>query len=91
MCPTEAIQLVPFHPEALYSETERDAAEYATRSPLPVIHLLRCSDIRRAEAEWEGGDIPSANADRLRGMGAAALAGMLARFRRMMTSDGSQS
>jgi hypothetical protein len=80
----EAIQLVPFHPEALYSETERDAAEYATRSPLPVIHLLRCSDIRRAEAEWEGADIPSTNADRLRGMGAATLAGTLARFRRMI-------
>ena len=84
MAATDAIQLVPFHPEALYSETERDAAEYATRSPLPIIHLLRCSDIKRAEAEWEGGDVTSANEDRLRGVGAAALAGMLARIRRMM-------
>ena len=82
-----AVQLVPFHPEAEYSETERDAAEYATRSPLPVIHLLRWADVRRAEAEWEGGDISSANEDRLRGMGVGALAGLLARFKRMAGAD----
>lgn len=87
-CAAEAVQLVPFHPDALYSETERDAAEFATRSPLPIIHLLRYADIRRAEAEWEGGDIASANADRLRGLGVAALAGMLGRFRRALL-DGS--
>ena len=80
----EAVQLVPFHPDAVYTEDERDAAEFVTRSPLPIIHLLRCADIRRAEADWEGGDIASANADRLRGAGGGALAGMLARFRRMM-------
>jgi hypothetical protein len=42
---------------------------------------------RRAEAEWEGGDIPSANADRLRGEGAGSLAGALARFRRIAGLD----
>jgi hypothetical protein len=42
---------------------------------------IRCR--RRVEAEWEGGDIPSANAERLRGEGAGALAGALAAFRRL--------
>ena len=82
-----AVQLVPFHPDAVYSDSERDAADYATRSPLPVIHLLRWADVRRAEAEWQGGDISSANEDRLRGMGVGALAGLLARFRRMVSGE----
>jgi hypothetical protein len=57
------------------------------------MHALRCcsADVtcvwircrRRVEAEWEGGDIPSANAERLRGEGAGALAGALAAFRRL--------
>ncbi len=81
---SQAVQLVPFHPDAAYSDAERDAAEFATRSPVPIIHLLRWSDVHRAEAEWEGGDIVSENADRLRGQGVGALAGLLASFRRMM-------
>jgi hypothetical protein len=38
-------QLVPFHPRAQYGEDGRDAAEYATRAPLPIIHLLRDADV----------------------------------------------
>ena len=45
--------------------------------------LTRATRGSRAEADWEGGDIPSANADRLRGVGAGALAGMLAGFRQL--------
>ena len=92
---------MPFHPQALYGDLDDDPAEYATRSPVPIIHLLRQSDVRRgertaashaaadaaphrrAELEWEGGDIPSANAERLRGVGAGALAGALAGFKRL--------
>ncbi len=85
---TDRTQLVPFHPCAVYGEDERDAAEYATRAPLPIVHLLREADVRRAEAEWEGGDIVSANADRLRGQGAGALAGALASFRRLAGLNG---
>ena len=82
------VQVVPVHPEALYdgdpdSTQHADAAEYATRSPVPMLHLLRTSDVERAEREWEGPDICDSNASRLRGLGTNGLDGMLARFRRM--------
>ena len=82
------VQVVPFHPEAMYesdhdSKHPGDAAEYATRSPVPMLHLLRTSDVERAERGWEGPDICDTNAGRLRGLGMARVDGMLARFRRM--------
>ena len=61
-----------------------DAAEYVTRSPVPLLHLLRTSDVERAEKSWSGPDIPEANASRLRGMGAPAVGAMLAKFKRMV-------
>ena len=85
--PADRTQLVPFHPCALYGDDERDAAEFATRAPLPIVHLLREADVRRAETEWDGGDIVSANADRLRGEGVGALAGALAAFQRIAGVD----
>jgi len=76
---------VPFHPEAVFSDAPgADAADYATRSPFPMLHLLRDQDVSRAETSWQGAHIPSANADRLRGAGVGMLAGMLARFRAMV-------
>ena len=39
---------MPFHPAAQYGDDARDAAEYATRAPLPIIHLLRDADVRCA-------------------------------------------
>ena len=48
-----------------------------------LTRLTRAARGSRAEADWEGGDIPSANADRLRGVGAGALAGMLSGFRQL--------
>ena len=46
------IQIVPFHPKATYSEAEDDAADVSTRSPLPMLHLLRDSDVESAESGW---------------------------------------
>jgi hypothetical protein len=94
------IQVVPFHPEALFDDdddegrddeaTRRDsppvdAAQYVTRSPVPLLHLLRTSDVDKAERAWTGPSIQESNADRLRGMGVAAVSGLLTRFRRMAT------
>jgi hypothetical protein len=92
------IQVVPFHPEALFDDdddegrddeaTRRDsppvdAAQYVTRSPVPLLHLLRTSDVDKAERAWTGPSIQESNADRLRGMGVAAVSGLLTRFQRM--------
>ena len=57
-----------------------DPADFTGRSPHPVLHLLRRTDIDAAERRWvekNGGDIRAANAATLRGMGAEELRGML--------------
>ena len=68
------IQVVPFHPDAAFSDSERDAADFATRSPLPMLHLLRDSDVETAEARWVAAHpeplfIQERNAAYLRGLG----------------------
>jgi len=45
-----SIQVVPFHPNATYGDDE-DAYNYATRSPYPMLHLLRESDLEIATPE----------------------------------------
>ena len=74
------VQVVPFHPAATYSEAPGlDAADFATRSPVPLLHLLRQSDVEAAEAAHpDSGGIATQNAARLRGEGAARLAALLA-------------
>lgn len=75
-----AIQVVLFHPHAAWGdgdESLRDAADFSTRSPVPMLHLLRDSDVVGAEAAWvrqhadaaEVPDIQQANAAWLRGIG----------------------
>lgn len=68
------LQIVLFHPEAVrstYAEVEEtDAADYALRSPYPIVQLLRESDILaavRSYPDTEG--IPARNAARLRALG----------------------
>jgi len=78
---TANIQVVPFHPSASYSALPDDAADYATRSTVPILHLLRQSDVDAEEARWQGPDITAANAARLRGEGRARLCSLLARCR----------
>ena len=77
------LQLIPFHPLATYSEVPGDdAADFASRSPHPLFHLLRESDVRAAEAAWGrrgGRNIQESNEAMLRGLGHAAMADLLAR------------
>ena len=45
------VQVLAFHPHAMYSDN-LDAADWSTRSPWPLLHLLRDNDVDRAEARW---------------------------------------
>jgi len=58
-----------------------DPADYTGRSPHPVLHLLRQSDVDAADDLWEkthpGDDIRRRNAAALRGMGEQTLRAML--------------
>lgn len=68
------IQTVPFHPEACYSDADFDPADFSTRSPVPMLHLLRDSDVKVAEDEWKKSHpepmlIQERNAAYLRGLG----------------------
>ncbi|KAJ1461510.1 hypothetical protein M885DRAFT_507557 [Pelagophyceae sp. CCMP2097] len=67
------IQVLPFHPLAAFADLDGDAADWATRSPVPVLHLLRDADVTRAEDGWlevhEAVDIQGRNAAYLRVVG----------------------
>ena len=58
-----------------------DPADYTGRSPHPVLHLLRQSDVDAADESWfdkgPGDDIRARNAALLRGMGEGKLRAML--------------
>jgi len=73
----DAVVVVPFHPLATWDDDELDLGHYTSRSPLPTVHLLRQSDIERAEAKWyrqEGrADIRERNVEYLRALGADAV------------------
>ena len=70
-----------------YSDNKTDSvdpADYTGRSPHPVLHLLRQSDVDAADEMWysssgPGDDIRSKNAALLRGMGEDALRKMLSK------------
>ena len=70
------IQLLAFHPLAEFGELPDDAADLSMRSPYPILHLLRDSDVSAAEEQWEQQHAPGVapsiqerNAALLRGMG----------------------
>jgi hypothetical protein len=46
------VQVLPFHPDAAYSDAAHDPAHVSTRSPLPILHLLREADVDAAEEGW---------------------------------------
>eukprot|EP00873_Tetraselmis_striata_P002526 jgi/Tetstr1/422790/TSEL_013583.t1 len=82
---SDHIQLVPFHPDAAYSDFPNDCADYALRSPFPTIHLLRQRDVDAAEDDWAAlgkytADITERNAAMLHGIGAGKLAAMARRW-----------
>ncbi|GAB5365919.1 hypothetical protein AAMO2058_001099800 [Amorphochlora amoebiformis] len=69
------VQVVPFHPNATFTDSmEEDAYDYATRSPYPMLHLLRDSDLDGASLELfrRFGDVTrfkARNARNLRALG----------------------
>ena len=75
------IQLLAFHPLAIFGEMPNDAADLSMQSPYPILHLLRDSDVSAAEEQWERQHAPAIapsiqerNAAMLRGMGYEAAA-----------------
>ena len=75
------IQLLAFHPLAEFSDIPNDPADLSMRSPYPILHLLRDSDVQAAEDIWEQQHAPGAapgiqerNAALLRGIGFEAAA-----------------
>jgi len=77
------VQIVGFHPEyAFAGEDAGDAASYTNRSPYPMFHLLRESDVARASLEMNVSEILKTNAKTLRDIGKDALAEYLTRLRR---------
>jgi len=69
----QTLQIVLFHPSAVrstYAAGPADAADYALRSPFPVVQLLREVDLLDAvRAHPDSGGIPARNAARLRALG----------------------
>ena len=68
------IQLLAFHPAAEFDDSINDPADLALRSPHPLLHLLRDSDVTAAEEHWIAthGAPPTVqerNAAYLRGLG----------------------
>ena len=70
--------------DAFFSDNKTDAvdpADFTGRSPHPVLHLLRQSDVDAADESWfdrgPGDDIRARNAALLRGMGEANMRAML--------------
>lgn len=82
----DAVQLLPFHPDASYSEDGvHDPADFSTRSPLPLLHLLREADVAKAEEAWVAGaeganTIQERNAAYLRGLGYERARALLAQI-----------
>jgi len=70
----KAMQIVPFHPEADFSDIDNDPACFVARSPVPLLHLLRQSDVERAEEvlltlNKHPGDVAEENTARMHGLG----------------------
>jgi uncharacterized protein len=68
-------QLVSFHPDYLFEESEpTDVENYTNRSPYPMLHLLREDSVSRTiEAFPEVGDIIERNQDTMNKIGLLAI------------------
>uniref|UniRef100_A0A7S2AY05 Uncharacterized protein n=1 Tax=Octactis speculum TaxID=3111310 RepID=A0A7S2AY05_9STRA len=73
---SRVIQVLPFHPDATFTDVQSDAADFSSRSPVPMLHLLRDADVEMAEYEWAQRHAPDSppgiqerNAAYLRGLG----------------------
>ena len=67
----EHIQLASFHPDYQFEGTQKDdITNYTNRSPYPIIHLLKVSQVEKAiESHDHPEEIPVENQKRLREMG----------------------
>ena len=88
------VQVLPFHPQATYAEEDElhDAFDFTTRSPVPMLHLLREADVHAAEDSWHargGSPIQERNAAYMRGLGYDTAAAI--RAAAIEASGGSQS
>jgi hypothetical protein len=83
----EQLQLVFFHPEYTFrdgqnrfgTENEGAAANYARRSPYPMINLLRTPQVRAAQKGVPTGSVYTTNEGNLATIGSAKLQAMLER------------
>jgi len=77
------LQIASFHPQYLYAGNEpTDLANCVTRSPYPMLHLLREASVDRAVAVFpEASVIVESNIRTLRALGAAGWAQLMARAR----------
>lgn len=72
---TGVYQIASFHPEYRFAGTAADdAGNYTNRSPAPMLHFLRESDVERAIAGHpDVAGIPVRNVERMDAMGTEAL------------------
>jgi len=77
------VQIASFHPDYCFEGVPADDAANATnRSPYPMLHFIREAALTRALAHYpDPEDIPQRNIDRLRALGADAIAELRARIR----------
>lgn len=72
----ETFQIASFHPAYRFADApEDDPANHSNRSPYPMLHFLREAAVSRALANHPDPEgIPARNVERLRALGAEALA-----------------
>ena len=75
------VQMLAFHPDAAFGYDDDDPADWSMRSPFPMLHLLRDSDVEAADKLWAAQHAPNdppgiqeRNAAYLRGLGHEAAA-----------------
>lgn len=78
-----ALQIASFHPRYRFEgEPPDDPGHYTNRSPFQMLHLLREEDVARAvDSATDVDRIPQRNIERLRAIGAPALAEELAELK----------
>lgn len=77
------LQVASFHPDYLYAGNDRDdPANCVTRSPYPLLHLLREASVDRAVAVFpDASEIVNKNVDTLRTLGLDGFQRLIAQVR----------
>ena len=67
-CLNDTYQLASFHPEYIFAESfVHDPANRTNRSPFPMVHILRCTDVFQArQSHPDTESIPNRNIELLR-------------------------